>query len=155
MNKRLTTIPRGSRAKRLETRRVSQEIVIWSDLHGDMQRASAGKSLRTLLNTLSADWFIGVPVNIASYAMLLEMVACTLSLEARHLTLSFGDHHIYLNHMDAVEEQLSRTPGPVPEIHVNPEKQGRGLDGLLSMDWSDIRLQDYHPQGKIEAKVAV
>jgi thymidylate synthase len=98
----------------------------------------------------SADAFLGVPFNIASYALLTHMVAQVTGLIPQQLTIAFDDIHIYLNQIDQVKEQLSRTPGPLPTLRLNPE-----ITNIFDFTIDDIALEDYNPQNAIKADVAV
>ncbi|WP_179395380.1 thymidylate synthase [Lacticaseibacillus absianus] len=98
----------------------------------------------------SADLFLGVPFNIASYALLLAMVARVTGLVPGEFVHTFGDAHIYSNHLTQVTEQLSRTPRPAPTLWLNPAKQT-----LDDFEMTDIRVLDYDPHPAIKAPVAV
>lgn len=98
----------------------------------------------------SADVFLGVPYNIASYALLTSLLASALFMVPGTLTLSFGDLHLYENHLEAAQTQLSRQPGPPPRLRINPEPSS-----LLSFTSSDFELLEYHPQPAIPAEVAI
>ncbi len=98
----------------------------------------------------SADTFLGVPFNIASYALLTMMVAQVCDLEPGDFVHTFGDAHVYSNHFEQVKEQLSRTPGKLPTMHIDPE-----VRDIFSFRYEDFELRDYHPQPRIKAPVAV
>ena len=98
----------------------------------------------------SADTFLGVPFNIASYALLTMMVAQVCDLEPGDFVHTFGDAHVYSNHFEQVKEQLSRMPGKLPTMHINPE-----VRDIFSFRYEDFELRDYHPQPRIKAPVAV
>lgn len=97
----------------------------------------------------SADFFLGVPFNIASYALFVHLIAHICDLKAGKLILTFGDAHIYNNHIEAVKQQLSRKPGESPTLWVNPE-----LD-FNNLTMNDFKLIDYKHQGMIKAPMAV
>jgi len=108
----------------------------------------------------SADVFIGVPVNIASYALLTHMMAAVLDFDPGNLIISFGDVHIYNNHREQVREQLSREPRPFPSLKIDalviPEEgEGVPLRKLLAIEYKDLHLEGYDPHPKISAPVAV
>ncbi len=112
---------------------------------------TAGKNRLSLqMYQRSADMFLGVPFNIASYALLLHMVAQVTHLEAGEFIHTLGDTHIYHNHMDQVKTQLQRSPYPLPRLWLNPDIQD--IDGF-TMD--DIKLLDYQSHPTIKAAMAV
>ena len=114
------------------------------------------KILHCQLYQRSADAFLGVPFNISSYALLTHMVAHVCELEAGEFIYTLGDYHIYQNHLEQVEELLSREPLPLPRLEIaDEEKPLRGLEGLLRMKYENLNLVGYKSHGKIEAPVAV
>jgi thymidylate synthase len=98
----------------------------------------------------SADIFLGVPFNIASYALLTQMVAQTAGLKAGEFIHTFGDAHLYHNHFDQAREQLARTPGPAPRLELNSE-----VKSLFDFTYDDIKIRDYVAQPTIKAPIAV
>ncbi len=98
----------------------------------------------------SADLFLGVPFNIASYALLTMMVAQVCNLELGEFVHAFGDVHIYSNHEEQVREQLSRSPKPLPKMKINP-----AVGSLFDFKFEDFELVDYNPDSAIKAPVAV
>lgn len=98
----------------------------------------------------SADLFLGVPFNIASYALLTMMVAQVCNLKVGEFIHVFGDTHIYLNHFEQVELQLTRTPHPYPTMTLNPE-----VTDIFSFKFEDFTLKNYNPHPSIKAPVAV
>jgi thymidylate synthase len=114
------------------------------------------RTLHCQLYQRSADAFLGVPFNISSYALLNHLIAHVSGLEVGDFIYTLGDYHIYLNHLDQVEELLSRQPLPLPSLEINdPEKKLRGLEGLMSVTYADLNLIGYKSHGKIAAPVAV
>ncbi|MEO1786009.1 MAG: thymidylate synthase [Pseudomonadota bacterium] len=98
----------------------------------------------------SADVFLGVPFNIASYALLTMMMARATGLEAGHFVHTLGDAHLYANHFEQAQLQLTRAPRPLPTLALNPEKSD-----LFGWDFEDFTLENYHPYPHIKAPVAV
>jgi thymidylate synthase len=114
-----------------------------------------GATLHCQLYQRSADAFLGVPFNISSYALLTHLVAHVCGLEAGEFIHTFGDLHIYSNHLEQVNELLSREPLALPTLELNKAEHLRGLDGLLNFKYENLRLENYRPHGKIAAPVAV
>lgn len=98
----------------------------------------------------SADIFLGVPFNIASYALLTKMMAQATDLQPGEFVHTFGDAHIYLNHLEQVNLQLSREPRPMPKMELNPI-----VKSIFEFDYSDFNLVGYDPHPHIRAKVSV
>lgn len=98
----------------------------------------------------SADTFLGVPFNIASYSLLLHMMAQVTGLEVGEFIHTTGDTHIYLNHLEQVKLQLTRTPRPLPKIIINPD-----VKDLFSFHYDDFKIKDYNPYPHIPGTVAV
>jgi thymidylate synthase len=98
----------------------------------------------------SADVFLGVPFNIASYALLTMMMAQVCGLRPGDFVHTFGDAHLYSNHFDQASLQLQRQPGSLPRMHINPQ-----VTDIFSFSFEDFELGDYHPQAHIPAPIAV
>ena len=98
----------------------------------------------------SADVFLGVPFNIASYALLTHMIARETRLEVGEFVHTLGDAHIYLNHLDQVNEQLERSPYDAPKLWLNPEKKN-----IMDFEMKDIKVKNYRSHSVIKAPVAV
>jgi thymidylate synthase len=114
------------------------------------------KILHCQLYQRSADAFLGVPFNISSYALLTHLVAHVCDLEPGEFIHTFGDVHIYRNHLEQVEELLAREPLPLPKLEIlDRDAPLRGLDGLLKTRYEDLNLIGYKSHAKIAAQVAV
>ena len=109
-----------------------------------------GKKLSCQLYQRSADLFLGVPFNIASYATLLIMMAHVCNLEPGDFVHTFGDVHIYTNHIEQIKTQLTRTPRPLPKLIIK-----RKVDSILDFKYEDFEVVGYDPYPKIEGKVSV
>lgn len=114
-----------------------------------------GKTLHCQLYQRSADAFLGVPFNISSYALLTHLIAKVCNLEVGDFIHTFGDLHIYSNHLNQVEEILKREPLSLPKLEFVESGNLKGLEGLLNFKYENLSLQDYQSHGKISAPVAV
>jgi thymidylate synthase len=114
-----------------------------------------GKTLHCQLYQRSADAFLGVPFNISSYALLTHLVAHVCGLEVGDFIHTFGDLHIYSNHLEQVDELLSRTPLPLPTLQFVGADHLKGFGGLLDFKFENLKLDNYRSHGKIAAPVAV
>lgn len=110
----------------------------------------ANGKLSLQLYQRSADIFLGVPFNIASYALLLQMVAQVTGLQPGEFVHTFGDAHIYLNHLEQVKLQLSREPKKLPQMKINPE-----VKDIFDFKFEDFELAGYDPHPHIAGKVSV
>lgn len=118
--------------------------------HAFFQFYVANGRLSLQLYQRSADIFLGVPFNIASYALLLHMVAQVTGLKAGDFVHTLGDAHIYSNHIEQVKLQLSREPRPLPRLKMNPE-----VKDIFDFQYEDFELTDYNPHPHIKGAVAV
>lgn len=110
----------------------------------------ANGKLSCQLYQRSADIFLGIPFNIASYALLTMMMAQVCDLQPGDFVHTFGDAHIYTNHLEQVKLQLSRTPRNLPQMHLNPQ-----VKNIFNFFYEDFTLMDYNPHPHIKGKVAV
>lgn len=118
--------------------------------HALFQFYVANGKLSCQLYQRSADLFLGVPFNIASYALLTMMLAQVCGYEYGEFIHTFGDAHIYLNHIEQVKTQLERTPRPLPKMKINPD-----VKDIFSFKYEDFELVDYNPYPHIKAEVSV
>ena len=110
----------------------------------------ANGRLNCQLYQRSADVFLGVPFNIASYALLTHMMARATGFQPGEFVHTFGDTHLYLNHLDQARLQLTREPRPLPTLWMNPDKTD-----LFGWTYEDFRIDNYNPHPHIKAAVAV
>ena len=118
--------------------------------HAFFQFYVADGKLSCQLYQRSADIFLGVPFNIASYALLTMMMAQVCNLEVGDFVHTLGDAHIYTNHFEQTELQLSRDPRPLPKMKINPE-----VKNIFDFKYEDFELVDYEPHPHIKGIVAV
>lgn len=110
----------------------------------------AGGQLSCQLYQRSADIFLGVPFNIASYALLTMMIAQVCQLKPGKFIHTLGDAHLYVNHLEQADKQLSRKPYPLPKMHINP-----GIKSIFHFRYEDFELQNYQAHEVINAPIAV
>ncbi len=113
------------------------------------------KTLHCQLYQRSADAFLGVPFNISSYALLTHLIAHVCNLQTGDFVHTFGDLHIYSNHLNQVKELLKREPLELPKLELVNAENLKGLEGLLNFKYENLKLENYQSWGKIAAPVAV
>ena len=118
--------------------------------HALFQFYVANGRLSLQLYQRSADCFLGVPFNIASYALLLQMMAQVTGLKPGEFIHTLGDAHLYTNHLEQARLQLTRDPRPLPRMVINPE-----VDDIFGFKYSDFTLEGYDPHPHIAATVSV
>ena len=118
--------------------------------HAYFQFYVANGKLSLQMYQRSADIFLGVPFNVASYALLLMMVAQVTDLKPGEFVHTFGDAHIYLNHLEQVKLQMSRETRPLPKMTINPE-----VKSIFDFEFDDFELTDYNPHPHIKGKISV
>lgn len=118
-------------------------------------KVESERVLHCQLYQRSADAFLGVPFNISSYALLTRMIAHVCNLTAGEFIHTFGDLHIYSNHLTQVEQLLSRAPLSLPKLELVEAENLKGLEGLLNFKYENLNLVNYQSHGKITAPVAV
>lgn len=118
--------------------------------HAFFQFYVADGRLSLQLYQRSADCFLGVPFNIASYALLLQMMAQVTGLKAGDFVHTLGDTHIYMDHLEQVKLQLTRDPRPLPTMRINPD-----VKDIFSFKYEDFQLENYDPHPHIKGKVSV
>ena len=126
------------------------DLMALSPCHCLFQFNVADGKLSCQLYQRSGDVFLGVPFNIASYALLTLMVAQVTGLKPGAFIQSFGDAHLYLNHLEQAQEQLSRKPYPLPTIRLNPD-----VKDIFAFHYEDFKLENYKAHAHIKAEVAV
>jgi thymidylate synthase len=118
--------------------------------HAFFQFYVANRKLSCQLYQRSADIFLGVPFNISSYALMTMMIAQVCDLELGDFVHTFGDAHIYSNHFEQANLQLSRETRPLPTMSINPE-----VKNIFDFNFEDFELKDYNPHPHIKAPVAI
>ena len=126
------------------------EKMVLAPCHTFFQFYVADGKLSCQLYQRSADFFLGVPFNIASYALLNMMVAQVCGLQLGDFLHTFGDCHLYINHLDQTNEQLSRTPRTLPKMNIN-----KTIKNIFDFSYTDFNLEAYDPDPSIKAPVAI
>lgn len=129
---------------------VEAGLMALAPCHTFFQFYVADGKLSCQLYQRSADIFLGVPFNIASYALLTMMIARVVGLQPGEFIHTFGDAHLYLNHQQQVEEQLRRKPRPLPMMQINP-----AVKDLFAFDYGDFEIVGYDPHPAISAPIAI
>ena len=153
MNNVLAEIRRNPGSRRLIVTAwnpAENDLMALSPCHCLFQFNVADGALSCQLYQRSADVFLGVPFNIASYALLTMMVAQVTGLKPGVFVHSFGDAHLYLNHLEQARLQLTRSPRPLPTLRLNP-----AVNDLFAFRYEDFTLEGYEPHPHIKAAVAV
>ncbi|RME84305.1 MAG: thymidylate synthase, partial [Zetaproteobacteria bacterium] len=129
---------------------VKQGRMALAPCHVMFQFFVADGRLSCMLYQRSADAFLGLPFNIASYSLLTMMIAHVLGLEAHEFVHVIGDCHLYHNHFEQARTQLARTPRPLPKMRLNPD-----VKDLFAFRYEDFELTGYDPHPPIKAPIAV
>lgn len=147
---------------KLKTNPADRRLIVWAYNPADIDRMALppchmgfqcfvdDDKLSLMMTQRSVDSFLGLPFNIASYAVLLHMLAKVTGYKAHELILSLGDTHVYLNHLEAVQEQIGRTPYSWPRLWLNPE-----VASIDDFKPEDVRLDGYQSHEAIKAPMAV
>src|SRR5688572_4102688 len=160
-----TTLFRSKLVEQIRTNPDSRRLIVtgWDPRQADnvdlppchtlfQFKVENGRILHCQLYQRSADAFLGVPFNISSYSLLVHLIAHVSELEVGEFIYTLGDYHIYQNHLEQVEQLLSREPLPLPELQINdPGNKLRGLEGLLAIKYEHLNLIGYKSHGKIAA----
>lgn len=128
----------------------SDKSMVLPPCHTLFQFNANGKKLSLQLYQRSADLFLGVPFNIASYSLLLLIVCHVTGFEPGEFVHTFGDVHIYSNHFDQIQEQIKRKPRPFPTMKINPE-----ITSIDKLKYEDFTLEDYNPHPPIKGEITV
>ncbi|MBE8163508.1 MAG: thymidylate synthase [Bdellovibrionaceae bacterium] len=118
--------------------------------HAFFQFYVLGGEISCQLYQRSSDVFLGLPFNIASYALLTHMVAQVCDLQAKELVVSLGDAHLYTNHIEQAKLQLKRAPKTLPKLHINPD-----VKDIFQFKFADFRIENYLPEESIKAPISI